>query len=85
VILKGKASRDTTVGEAMTGRVAFVRPSQTIDECMALMTGKRIRHLPVFEGSELIGVVSIGDIVQARISEQQYLIEQLENYITGVH
>jgi len=85
VVLKGKASRDTRVGEAMTSKVAFVRPTQTIEQCMALMTDKRIRHLPVLEGTELVGVVSIGDIVQARISEQQYLIEQLENYITGVH
>ncbi len=84
VILKGKASRETTVGEAMTTRVAFVRPDQSVEDCMALMTDMRIRHLPVMQEDKLIGVVSIGDIVQAKISEQQYMIEQLENYITGV-
>jgi CBS domain-containing protein len=84
VVLKGKSSRETKVGEAMTSRVAFVRPNQTVEECMAVMTEKRIRHLPVIQGDDLIGVVSIGDIVQAKISEQQFLIEQLENYITGV-
>lgn len=83
VVLEGKASKATAVREAMTTRVAYVRPHQTVEECMALMTDKRIRHLPVFEGEALIGVISIGDIVQAKISEQEFIIEQLENYITG--
>jgi CBS domain-containing protein len=83
VVLEGKASKSTAVREAMTTRVAYVRPHQTVEECMALMTDKRIRHLPVFEGEALIGVISIGDIVQAKISEQEFIIEQLENYITG--
>lgn len=68
----------------MTERVVCVRPDQTVEECMALMTNKRIRHLPVIEGNALIGIVSIGDVVKAIISEQEFMIAQLENYITGV-
>lgn len=84
VVLKGKTSRETRVSEAMTKRVACVRPENTIEECMAVMTDKRIRHLPVLgEEDRLVGVISIGDVVQAKISEQQFLIEQLESYITG--
>jgi CBS domain-containing protein len=84
VVLKGKTSRETKVSEAMTSRVACVRPEHTIEECMAVMTDKRIRHLPVLtEDDRVAGVISIGDVVQAKISEQQFLIEQLENYITG--
>lgn len=82
VILKGKASKETPVSEIMTSRVVYVRPEQTVDECMALMTDKRIRHLPVLDGSRLIGLVSIGDVVKAAISEKEFLIEQLQNYIT---
>lgn len=82
VILKGKASKDTPVREIMTTRVVYVRPEQTADECMALMTDKRIRHLPVLDGGRLIGLLSIGDVVKAMISEHKFLIEQLENYIT---
>jgi len=83
VILKGKTSKDTPVREIMTSKVVFVRPEQSIEECMALMTDKRIRHLPVLEESKLIGVVSIGDIVKAVISEKEFLIAQLENYIAS--
>jgi len=83
VVLKGRSSRETTVGEAMTKRVACVRPENTVEECMALMTDKRIRHLPVIDGDKLIGVISIGDVIGARISEQQFFIEQLVKYITS--
>jgi len=80
----GKTARETSVREIMTERVVCVRPDQTVEECMALMTNKRIRHLPVIEGNTLIGIVSIGDVVKAIISEQEFMIAQLENYITGV-
>ena len=83
VVLEGKASKSTAVRDAMTTKVAYVRPHQTVEECMALMTDKRIRHLPVFDGESLIGVISIGDVVRLKISEQEFIIEQLENYITG--
>jgi CBS domain-containing protein len=81
VILHNKASKDITVAQIMTERVLFVRPAQTIDQCMALMTDKHIRHLPVLDGERLIGVVSIGDLVKATISEQEFVIKQLESYI----
>ena len=83
VILKGKSSRDTPVREIMSSRVVYVRPNQTVGECMALMTDKRVRHLPVIEDKQLVGLISIGDVVKAIISEQEFLIHQLENYITG--
>lgn len=83
VILKGKASKDTPVHEVMTTRVVFVRPEQNIEECMALMTDKRCRHLPVLDEGRLAGVLSIGDVVKAVISEKQFIIEQLENYISA--
>jgi len=83
VILKGKASKDTPVRDVMTTRVVFVAPDQDIEECMALMTDKRCRHLPVMEEGELVGLISIGDVVKAVISEKQFLIEQLEHYITS--
>jgi CBS domain-containing protein len=67
----------------MISQVLYVRPEQTIEDCMALMTGKRVRHLPVLEGGKLVGVISIGDVVKEIISEQEFLIEQLQNYITG--
>ena len=81
VILKGKASKDTPVRDIMTTEVVYVRPEQSVDDCMALMTDKRCRHLPVMVGADLVGVLSIGDIVKAVISEKQFQIEQLENYI----
>ena len=81
VILHGKASRDTSVREIMTDKVLCVRPEQTMDQCMALMTDKRVRHLPVLDHKHVIGVISIGDVVKEVISEQQFMIEQLEQYI----
>lgn len=81
VILQGKASRDTLVREIMSSEVFWVRPDQTIGACMELMTDKRVRHLPVLDGGRLIGVISIGDAVKAIISEQQFAIQQLEQYI----
>ena len=81
VILHGKSSKETLVREIMTPRVLCVRPEQTVDECMALMTDKRVRHLPVLERKQVIGVISIGDVVKEVISEQRFVIEQLEQYI----
>ena len=81
VILHGKSSHDTPVREIMTERVICVQPDRTVDECMALMTDKRFRHLPVIENDKLIGVLSIGDLVKETISEQQFMIKQLESYI----
>jgi len=83
VILHGKSSRDTPVRDIMTERVVYARPDQTVPQCMALMTDKRIRHLPVMEEDRLLGVLSIGDLVKEMISEQAFLIRQLENYIHG--
>jgi CBS domain-containing protein len=83
VILKGKSSRDTPVREIMSSHVLYVRPAQTIEDCMALMTDKRVRHLPVLDEDRLVGVISIGDVVKAIIAEQEFMIEQLQNYITG--
>jgi CBS domain-containing protein len=83
VILKGKTSKDTLVRDVMTAKVVFVRPEQSIEECMALMTDKRFRHLPVLEEGQLVGILSIGDVVKALISEKDFLIEQLANYISG--
>ena len=83
VILKGRSSKDTLVGDIMTTKVFYVSPDQKIDECMALMTDKSIRHLPVVEGEDLLGVISIGDVVKAVISEQEFIIDQLETFITG--
>ncbi len=81
VVLLGKTSRDTTVREIMTDKVVCIRPSNTIDECMALMTDKRVRHLPVLEDNKVVGVISIGDVVKEMIAEQKFIIEQLEHYI----
>jgi len=83
VILHGKTSKETLVREIMTARVIYVRIDQTIEECMALMTEKRVRHLPVFDGQIVVGVISIGDVVKAIIAEQEFVIEQLGNYIMG--
>jgi CBS domain-containing protein len=81
VILKGKSSKDTPVREIMTSPVIYTDPDQPIERCMALMTEKRIRHLPVLKGDQLIGVVSIGDLVKAIIAEQETWIRDLENYV----
>jgi len=81
VILFGKSSKETLVREIMTRKVLCVRTDQTVDQCMALMTNKRVRHLPVLDRKKVVGVISIGDVVKEVISEQQHVIEQLENYI----
>jgi CBS domain-containing protein len=81
VILHHKSSREITVAEIMTDKVLYVRPTHTVEHCMALMTDKHIRHLPVLDAERLIGVLSIGDLVKATISEQDFVIKQLENYI----
>lgn len=83
LILKERSSRNTPVRDVMTRRVAVVNPVQTLDECMALMTEKHLRHLPVMEQGELVGILSIGDLVKATIEDQQFMIEQLVNYISG--
>jgi CBS domain-containing protein len=83
VILKGRSSRECKVEEIMTRDVICVDAVRKIEECMAVMTQKKIRHLPVMEDGKMVGIVSIGDLVKAIIEEQQFLIEQLENYITG--
>lgn len=83
IALKGKSSKDTLVKEIMTEKVVYIRPDESIEECMALMTEKHFRHLPVIDNGTLIGVISIGDVVRAVISEQKFIIAQLENYISG--
>jgi len=81
VILHGKSSHELEVRDIMTSKVITVHPGQSVEECMALMTEKRIRHLPVTEGERLIGMISIGDLVKEVIAEQQQTIRQLESYI----
>jgi len=83
VVLKGRSSLDIPVRDIMIERVMFVRPEQTVEECMALMTEKHFRHLPVLVGDQVVGIVSIGDLVKASIDEKDFMIKQLENYITG--
>lgn len=84
VILRDKSSRNTPVRDIMTSEVVCVRPEQTLTKCLALMTNKHIRHLPVVDQeNNLLGLVSIGDVVKAVIEEQQILINHLEDYITG--
>ena len=83
VILKGRSSETTSVEEIMTTEVLTATAEQTVNECMTLMTEKRIRHLPIVEDGKVIGIISIGDLVQAIISDQREEIEQLENYISG--
>jgi len=83
VILKGKSSKQTPVKDIMTREVIYVSPDQTIEECMALMTEKHIRHLPVFDAGKLVGIISISDVVRANISDKEFLIEQLTQYISG--
>ena len=83
VILAGRSSKDTPVHEIMTTQVICTKPDQAIEECMALMTDKRVRHLPVIDHKELVGLISIGDLVKAIIHEQQFIIEQLEHYIAS--
>jgi len=83
VILKQRASATTRVSDIMTQSVIYVRTSDTNQDCMALMTERRLRHLPVMEGDRLIGLISIGDLVKDIIAEQQFIIDQLERYIAG--
>jgi CBS domain-containing protein len=83
VFLKGRASPQTRVDDIMERNVVCVGPDQSIEECMALMTTKRLRHLPVIENGELLGIVSIGDLVKSIISDREFVIEQLEHYIRG--
>ena len=83
VIIKGRASDSTTVAEIMTPDVLTTSSAQTVNECMEMMTERRIRHLPVVEDNRVIGMISIGDLVEAIISDQQEEIEQLEHYISG--
>jgi CBS domain-containing protein len=81
IVLQGKTSKDTLVKDIMTEKVITATPEQTVSDAMSLMSTKRIRHLPVVDGSTLVGVISIGDVVKETISEQAFLIEQLESYI----
>ena len=83
VILKGKTSPTTLVRDIMERNVIHVRPEQSVEQCMALMTDKRVRHLPVLDGKKLIGIISIGDLLKSIISKQEFVIDQLEHYIQG--
>jgi CBS domain-containing protein len=83
VVLKGKTSPATPVRDIMERRVIIARPEQSVDQCMALMTEKRVRHLPVLEGEKPIGIISIGDLVKSTIGDQKFIIDQLEHYIHG--
>jgi CBS domain-containing protein len=83
MILKGRSSTDTSVRDIMTSSVMYVRPEDSNEQCMALMTENRLRHLPILDQGKLIGIISIGDLVKDIISEQQFIIQQLEHYIMG--
>lgn len=83
VVLMGRSSRESAVADVMSTHVVCVAPQRTIDECMGLMTDKRVRHLPVIDGGRVVGVVSIGDLVKATIAEHEFTIEQLQSYIAG--
>jgi CBS domain-containing protein len=83
VILKGKSSKNTAVRDLMVKNVLYVTPEKTVEDCMCIMTSKRVRHLPVLENGKLVGIISIGDVVNAIISEQEFTIHELEKYITG--
>jgi len=85
LILKGKSSKDTPIQELMTSNLITVTPETSVDDCMRVMTGRKIRHLPVLDNDELVGLVSIGDVVRFVIEEQKSIIEHLEHYITGHH
>jgi CBS domain-containing protein len=83
VILQGKSSKDTMVSEIMTREVIYVDPENRVEECMALMTAKRVRHLPVLQDEKLVGMISVGDLVKSILDEQSTTIDQLERYIRG--
>ncbi len=83
VVLIGRASRDSAVRDIMTHKVMCVAPDRPVNECMALMTGHRLRHLPVLHQKRVVGIVSIGDLVKATIEEQEFTITQLQSYVTG--
>jgi len=83
IVLLGRTSPNTLVKEIMTSHVAYTHPEQSIEECMAIMTDKRVRHLPVIEAGKLVGLISIGDLVKSIIADQKFIIEQLERYIIG--
>ena len=83
IVLMSRSSKQTPVREVMTSAVMYVRPDQTSEECMMLMTENRLRHLPVMDGGRLLGIISIGDLVKDIIAEQRFTIEQLEHYISG--
>ena len=83
VILKGKSSKDTAVGDLMTREVFYIDPKDTLKECMAVMTAKSIRHMPVLEDERLIGIVTLGDVVKQIIADQKFTIRELQKYISG--
>jgi CBS domain-containing protein len=83
IVLMSRSSKETPVREIMTSAVMYVRPDQTSEECMVLMTENRLRHLPVIDDGRLLGIISIGDLVKDIIAEQRFTIEQLEHYISG--
>ena len=82
VILKGRTSKDTMVKDIMTRHIYHTNPDQEVAECMVMMNNRRVRHLPVLDDGKIIGMISIGDVVNAIIDDQQYTIKQLENYIS---
>jgi CBS domain-containing protein len=83
IILQGKTSKDTIVKEVMSTQLFNVKPGNTVEECMVLMTAKHIRHLPVFDKGKFMGIISIGDVVKSIISHKEFLVDQLSNYISG--
>ncbi|HVO74656.1 MAG TPA: CBS domain-containing protein [Ignavibacteriaceae bacterium] len=83
VVLKGRTSKDSPVKEIMSGKVIYVNPSTSVEDCMVLMINKRVRHLPVFDNEELVGLISIGDVVKEIIDEKEVVIDELVRYITG--
>jgi CBS domain-containing protein len=85
IALMGRSSSNTRLRDVVSAVLEFARPEQTVEECMAVMTNKTVRHLPVFDNGELVGIISIGDMVKSVIGDQKFIIEQLEHYIHGEH